>query len=291
MVPRAGAVVLGMGLIFAVRVAVRSYWGERIDFARYPPTELSKHPEQTGISDLREISFPGPAAWRLAGWYVPSQNHAAIVRAHGANADRSSLLPEAKLLAEAGFGVLALDFPGQGASQGKSLWGAHERQSISAAIDWLSMRPEVDSERIGGFGLSLGAYILTQAAVLDSRLRAIALAACPSDIVEQTRLASNRWGLLSELPAVWALRASGMPFTDMLPKDVIGRIAPRPVLLLGGDSDPIVPESMIQSLYRSAQEPKELWIVHGAGHGGYANLAPREYTRRLVGFFRRTLVA
>jgi dipeptidyl aminopeptidase/acylaminoacyl peptidase len=213
------------------------------------------------------------------------------VLAHGTNADRSSLLPEAKLLAEAGFGVLALDFPGQGASPGKTLWGAHERQSISAAIDWLSMRPEVDSERIGGFGLSLGAYVLTQAAVLDSRLRAIALAACPSDIVEQTRLASNRWGLLSELPAVWALRASGMPFTDMLPKDVIGRIAPRAVLLLGGDSDPIVPESMIQSLYRSAQEPKELWIVHGAGHGGYANLAPREYTRRLVGFFRRTLVA
>jgi dipeptidyl aminopeptidase/acylaminoacyl peptidase len=287
--PRAGGVVISLGLLFVVRVAARSYWGERQDFDRTPSTEISRHPESAGIPSLQEIEFPGPAGLRLAGWYVPSQNHAAVVLAHGASADRSSLLPETKILAAAGFGVLALDFPGQGASQGKTLWGVQERQSISAALDWLGMRPEVDAHRIGGFGLSLGGYILTQAAVLDVRLRAVALAAAPSDIVEQTRIASNHWGPLSEVPAIWALRASGMPYADMRPKDVISRISPRAVFILGGDLDEIVPESMTRTLYRSAQEPKELWIVHGARHGDYAKVASQEYAQRLVEFFLRTL--
>ena len=37
----------------------------------------------------------------------------------------------------------------------------------------LSRREEVDPNRIGGFGLSMGAYVLTQAAALDKRLRAV----------------------------------------------------------------------------------------------------------------------
>lgn len=279
-----------LGLVLALRVAIRSYLGERSDFVRWPPAAISKRPGQTGITDLREISFPGPSGIRLAGWYAPSHNRAAIVLTHGANTDRSSVLAETKILAAAGFGVLAFDFPGQGASEGKTLWGAPERQSVRAAIDWLAARPEIDPARIGGLGMSLGGYILIQAAALDPRLRAVALGAAPSDIVEQTRVSSNQWGFLTELPAVWALKVSGMPFAEMLPKDIIGQIAPRPVLVLGGDLDRMVPESMTRSLYLAAREPKELWIVHGAHHGDYVKAAPEEYSVRLIEFFRRTLL-
>jgi uncharacterized protein len=280
-----------LGLILALRLAIRSYLGERSDFLRWPPAEISQRPAQTGIAELREIYFPGPSGIRLAGWYAPSHNRAAIVLTHGTNTDRSSMLPETKILAAAGFGVLAFDFPGQGASGGKTQWGAPERQSISAAIDWLDARAEVDPARIGGFGMSMGGYILIQTAAVDTRLRAVALGAAPSDVVEQTRLASNQWGFLTEVPAVWALRASGMPFAEMVPRDVIGRIAPRPVLLLGGDRDRVVPETMTRSLYQAAREPKELWIVPGAHHGDYVKAAPEEYRRRLIEYFRRTLLS
>jgi dipeptidyl aminopeptidase/acylaminoacyl peptidase len=102
----------------------------------------------------------------MAGWYAPSRNRAAVVLVHGTGADRSSLLADTRILTDAGFGTLALDIPGQGQSEGRTRWGVPERQAISAAVDWLSARDEVDPQRIGGFGLSMGAYVLTQAAVL-----------------------------------------------------------------------------------------------------------------------------
>jgi fermentation-respiration switch protein FrsA (DUF1100 family) len=42
-------------------------------------------------------------------------------------------------------------------------------------------------------------------------------------------------------------------------------------------------------LYAAAHEPKELWIVPGAGHGGYAGLAPQEYAQRVTAFFDKVL--
>jgi dipeptidyl aminopeptidase/acylaminoacyl peptidase len=286
----AALLLMGAGSMAAIYIAARSYWGERSDFVRWPRSAITEHPEQTGIASLLEISFSGAAGLRLAAWYVPSQDRAAIVLVHGTNADRGSVLTEIKIFADAGFGVLALDLPGQGASEGRTLWGASERQAISAAIDWLIRREEIDPQRIGGFGLSMGGVIMIQAAVLDHRLRAVALAAAPSDVFLQTRISSNRWGVLSEIPAIWALRASGMAYDDMVPIKVVGEIAPRPIFVLGGDADTVVPEAMTRSLYQAAGEPKTLWIVHGAGHGGYAQIAPQEYSTRLIDFFRRSLM-
>jgi dipeptidyl aminopeptidase/acylaminoacyl peptidase len=283
------ALILAIGLLLALRIAYTNYRGERSDYTRWPPKEISRHPESTGIAGLREVSFAAPGEPRVAGWYAPSQNRAAVVLVHGTGADRSSLLAETRILASAGFGVLALDIPGQGASDGKTMWGVPERHAISAAVSWLSAREEVDPERIGGFGLSMGAYVLGQAAVLDKRLRAVTLAASPNDVVEQNWVTSDDWGLLSQLPTYWALRMSGQPL-DMLPKDVIGGIAPRALFIVEGDLDQAVPEYMARQLFAAAGEPKELWIVPGAHHGDYVQTAPVEYPRRLVDFFRRRLL-
>jgi fermentation-respiration switch protein FrsA (DUF1100 family) len=46
---------------------------------------------------------------------------------------------------------------------------------------------------------------------------------------------------------------------------------------------------MARELFRAAAEPKELWIVPGAGHGGYGAAAGGEYERRLIAFFGAAL--
>jgi uncharacterized protein len=287
------AAILGVAALcalFVLRVVVKSYLDERSDFVRNPPREISRHPERTGIAGLQEISIaPAGEVPRLAAWYAPGTNRAAIVLVHGCGADRSGVLPETQMLAQAGFGVLALDLPGQGASGGKSLWGVGERLSVSAAVDWLLKRDEVDPQRIGVLGQSMGAYIVTQAAVLDRRLRAVVIEASPSDVVVMNRLATSRWGILSQWPTYWALRASGMPL-DMRPKDVIGSIAPRPVLIINGRLDDLVLPFMAQELYAAAREPKELWILDSAHHVDYAAVAPEEFRGRLVDFYHRRLI-
>ncbi len=225
----------------------------------------------------------------MAGWYAPSRNRAAIILVHGTGTERSSLLFETGFLSQAGFGVLAIDLPGQGASEGRTRWGVPERRAISAAVDWLRARGEVDPERIGGFGFSMGAYVLTQAAVLDRRLRAVALVSSPNDVVEHNWLATAKWGLLTQVPCYLALRAYGQSL-DLAPKKVIGSIAPRAVLIVGGVLDPLVPACMAQQLFSAAGSPKELWLVPGAHHADFAQIAGPEYHNRLAGFFDRALL-
>ena len=137
--------------------------------------------------------------------------------------------------------------------------------------------------------MSMGAYVLTQAAITDPQLHALILAGCPTDVVEQTKVAFSKWGWFSEIPAYLALRASGMPL-DMRPKNIVGAIAPRPLLLIGGELDSNVPAYMARQLFAAAGDPKELWIVPGAHHADYGLLAPKEYDARIVDFFTRSLL-
>jgi acetyl esterase/lipase len=280
---------VGVGLVACVSVAARSFWNERADYVRTRSRAISRHPERTGIEHLAEISFSNADRQPVAGWYAPSRNRAAIVLVHGTGSERSSLLFETGFLSQAGFGVLAVDLPGQGASAGRTRWGVPERQAIIAAVDWLRARGEVDPERIGGFGFSMGAYVLTQAAVLDRRLRAVALVSSPNDVVEHNWLATAKWGLLTQVPCYLALRAYGQSL-DLPPKNVIGSIAPRAVLIVGGDLDPLVPAYVPRQLFSAAGSPKELWLVPRAHHDDFAQIAGPEYRNRVTGFFDRTLL-
>jgi fermentation-respiration switch protein FrsA (DUF1100 family) len=111
----------------------------------------------------------------------------------------------------------------------------------------------------------------------------------PNDVVEQNWLATAKWGLLTQVPCYLALRAYGQSL-DMLPKNVIGSIAPRAVLIIGGELDPLAPAFMAQQLFSVAGPPKELWLVPRAHHGDFAQIAGPEYRNRLASFFDRTLL-
>jgi dipeptidyl aminopeptidase/acylaminoacyl peptidase len=280
---------VGVGLVACLLIAAKSFWNQRADYVRTPPAAISRHPERTGIERLAEISFSGEDGRRVAGWYAPARNRAAVILVHGTGAERSSLLFETEFLSRAGFGVLAIDLPGQGASAGRTRWGVPERLAIIAAVDWLQARGEIDPERVGGFGISMGAYVLTQAAVLDRRLRAVVLVSSPNEVVEHNWLATAKWGLLSQLPCYLALRAYGQSL-DIAPNKVIGSIAPRAVLIVGGVLDPLVPAFMAQQLFAAAGSPKELWLVPRAHHADFAQIAGPEYRKRVIGFFDRALL-
>lgn len=274
-----------------ISIAVHNYRAVMWDFTPWPGAAILRHPEQTGVPNLASISFKTADDVRLAGWYVPARNRAAVILTHGTNADRSALLPEIHLLANAGFGVLAFDWPGNGESEGHVQWGEGERQALRTAIDWLTQRNEVDAHKIGGLGFSIGGYMMAQVAATDTRLHAVVLAATPTSYSEYTYQGHRQWGYLSQLPAQLALRASGMKPDEFTPISMVRSIAPRALLVIGGDMDSVVPTTMSQQLYQAALQPKTLWIVPGADHGNYIDVAPHAYPQRLVEFFSRELSA
>ena len=99
----------------------------------------------------------------LAGWYKPPLNDAVIILIHGAGGSREGLRPYAEMLARHGYGVLALDLRGHGASAGHTnRFGWQGTRDVGAAVDFLKTRGEVKA--IGGLGSSLGGEVLLGAA-------------------------------------------------------------------------------------------------------------------------------
>jgi dipeptidyl aminopeptidase/acylaminoacyl peptidase len=281
-----------VGLAFtglAATIAVRNYRAARNEFEADPPSRLLDAPQSTGIAAIQSVSIESPDGFDLSAWYAASTNRAAVVVVHGTNSDRASMLAEIRLLARDGYGVLAFDWPGLGRSGGHVRWDGQARRALTAAIDWVSRRPDVDPARIGGLGFSMGAYVMAQVAAADSRLRAVVLEAPPSDFTEYIRLHNTKWGPLGEWPAAWAFRGTGLLDQAVAPVNLVKQIAPRPVLFLGGSADREISPQMVMKLYALACAPKAIWIVPGAHHGDYSLVAAGEYERRLSDFYAREL--
>jgi uncharacterized protein len=283
-------VVILCGLAAATRIVFSHYRAVMREFETWPAAEALSHPEQTGITDLTAVRFTSKDAISIAGWYVPSRNRAAVILTHGTSADRSHLLPEMTALANAGFGVLAFDWPGNGQSSGEIHWNHIERNALTAAADWLVARSDVDPQRVGVLGFSFGGYVTAQVVPSDTRFAAVVLEATPPSMDAYMDHAHDKWGPLSRWPATVALRRAGVPENDIVPEEIIANVAPRAMLFIGGDLDTIVPQEMVADLYEAARPPKDIWIIPGAHHGDYTKVAGAQYSGRLVRFYSEHLL-
>jgi uncharacterized protein len=225
----------------------------------------------------------------LSAWYVPSANGAAVLLSHGSGGSRERVAAHVRMLARHGYGVLALDNPGNGESEGHSNGlGGNAQPAIDAAIGWLARRPEVDPRRIAGFGSSLGGEVLLEAAAREPRLRAVV-----SDGSARPRDAQRAGdpGLPERVVAELMLQAvrgvSGMQESPSL-VGLMPRIAPRPVLLIAGGGDP--DEIPTNRRYRDAGgSTVQLWELPDAGHTAGLRTDPAEYERRTTTFLDRAL--
>ena len=133
-----------------------------------PPRNITHQtPADFGMTNWQDISFTTEDHLQLSGWYVPPQNEsgAALIFVHGLGSNRSALLDQAAMLAEAGYGALMFDLRAHGRSQGtRSSWGLAEVADVQAALQFLQNQPEVNAEKIGIIGHSMGGAIAIRAA-------------------------------------------------------------------------------------------------------------------------------
>jgi dienelactone hydrolase len=226
----------------------------------------------------------------LRAWYVPSRNGAAVIAFPG----RSQPAPHARMLARHGYGVLLVDRRGEGASEGDyNAFGWGGEPDLRAAIGFLQQRPDVRPRRIGGLGLSVGGELLLQTAAHTQALRAVVSEGAGqrslAEHLDNPELGSvQRWftGMLAQTAAVAVLSNHSPP--DGL-AGLAGRIAPRPVLLIGAVHGS--PDEILNEVYdRAAGGSSELWKVGNGGHTGALAALPAQYEQRVVGFFDRALL-
>jgi len=276
--------VVLLALVFVVLVSVRAISYEtKIDFQadRRPITT----PSDKDLEGIRVVNLALAGDPPLTAFFRPPANGRLVILVHGVQANRSQLLPEARMLARHGFGILSLDLPGHGESGGTIQWDEPERHALTRAIVWATQVPGVQPPQVGVLGFSMGSWIALQVASEDKRVYALALTGAPADVKDEVTKDGGRWGALSSGVALLTARWHGMRYWEKRSEDLIPRISPRRVLLIAGTEDRTVPPSMTERLYRFAREPKSLWLVPGADHGQYAEVAPVEYERRLVQLF------
>jgi fermentation-respiration switch protein FrsA (DUF1100 family) len=144
-------------------------------------------------------------------------------------------------------------------------------------------------QRLGGYGASMGAVTLIQAAAGDDRLEAIVADSAFPTIDEMTgRMV--RWGILIPFMKAMIKIQTGATAGDIRPIDDIGAISPRPVLIIQGGDDTVIPPDSAQRLFDAAGEPRTLWVQPGVDHVSLFASYPGEFAQRVIGFFKAELV-
>ena len=266
----------------------------------YPGFDPAETPATYQVA-YQDVRFPARGGdVRIAGWYMPrAGSQRAVVLVHGKSVNRwiefgGGFLKLAAALHARGFTVLMIDLRAHGESEGQRAgFGLRERRDVEGAIDWLKRQGYAPGS-VGVLGVSVGAAASIGAAADDPDVGAL-VADC--GFADMDALLRRQWGAASGgLPDFYRPGAIvigwllGYDFYADRPVDEIGRIAPRPVLIVHGDADGLVPLSDAEQL-KAAGPSSELWVVHGAGHGGSYRTNPQLYTERVIAFFERHLVA
>jgi uncharacterized protein len=237
-----------------------------------------------------KVTFRTSDGLTLTGWYVPSKNHAAVIAAPG----RAGSQKPARVLIRRGYGVLLFDRRGEGESDGDpNAFGWNADKDMNAAVAYLQRRPDVDRNRIGGIGLSVGAETLLQTAAESNGLKAVVADGAGSRSLREdlARAGSNKWG---EIPTSLVITAGTMLFSNHTAppnlNNLVGRIAPRPVFFIYGQHDQDNVRELNPGYYAHAGNPKAIWEIPGASHTGGIEAQPRAYARRVIRFFDAALL-
>src|SRR4051794_3802854 len=214
---------------------------------------------------------------RLAALHAPGpaepERPLAVVVAHGFTGaiDRPAVRAVVDALAKHA-GVVAFDFRGHGGSSGQSTLGDKEILDLDAAVRHAR---ELGYADVVTCGWSMGgSVVLRHAALLRDIDGVVSVSAVSRWFYRDTKpMRRLHWAVESRLGRLVArhalktrITADGWAEVPASPVEVVGRIAPIPLLLVHGDSDHYFPVEHPEALFAAANEPKELWLLEGFGH-------------------------
>jgi pimeloyl-ACP methyl ester carboxylesterase len=243
--------------------------------------------------ECEHVSFRTEDNLILRGWFLPhDKSDRVVIGLSGHKGGKHDLLGIGSGLWRAGYNVLLFDYRGCGESDRAPLsLGYHELSDARAAVGYV--RERLPHAHIGLVGYSMGAAIAIITAAGDPTIRAVVADSSFSsvrdvvaDAVRAHALPPRPFVYLSDL---WNQRVEGYPFNAVEPAAALGRITPRPVLVVHGTEDSIVPVSHAYRLKAGAGEGTTLWIVPGVEHCGAYFLDRPAYVRRVADFFAPAL--
>jgi len=260
-------------------------------------------PAQPLPNPLRSTPSPFGTASPHPPQEVPQHPGLCCVCVHGGGRDRRAFLRHVPLFVKRGIPCLLFDFREHGISDGSGrgfTYGVKEHMDVSAAVKFMKKKSGASTCLV--LATSVGATSAIIAAAEDQNIDGI-IAENPLTRPEEllTFLYSNAlnyslgpkyadWTLCKWfgrlLVAVFLTRIGALRIDSLWPDhrgaiDVVHKISPRPILVMHGDNDTIIPFSQGISVFEAAQEPKKMWLVKGGAHCQLYDHYPDEYEEKV----------
>lgn len=256
-----------------------------------------------GVCKIYKVYFNSVNGERVPGLLsIPNGvgKFSCIVFLHGYGGAKEDVLSAARLVASEGYAIMAIDaeFHGERQETGKALYSPDLEESrngiiqtvidLRRAVDYLETKEDIDRDRVGYVGGSMGGILGAIFIGVEPRIKAAALLVAGGNMSLMIMESQH-----SAIPSIREyLAEQGMSYRELQelldpvdPLNFIAGFSPRPLVLHLGRFDRIVPAEAGRQLYEAAGEPKQVYW-YDSGHDIPLDLV----LSRLLDFMDRELV-
>lgn len=292
--------LIGLFLLLSLAVALYTVHNIHRPFPRRVEDSYFITPFELQIP-YRNVKFLASDGVELAGWFLPRKNSRRLVLLLcGRDGRKHRLIGISGGLWRAGFSVFLFDYRGRGESERSRVSvGHYEGRDARAALRKArhlarQVAPKGAPLSIGLLGYSMGGSLALQLAAEKQDLQAVA-ADCPFSslpaIIKERQRRNHFYPYwialwLTTLIIRWRFGYS-IDHIDAL--SAVGKIAPRPLMLIHAMKDQAVSAAHSRRLYEAAAEPRYLLLEEGAGHCGSYFRDRQRYIDTMVDFFRSSM--
>jgi pimeloyl-ACP methyl ester carboxylesterase len=269
-------------------VAVSLLTAERLTRPTNHPLLIDPHRVS---KDARAWSVRTNDGVTLRGWYLPtSERRQLIVLVHGMWSSWLEMAALGRDLHHHGYDVLLFDLRGHGQSDPSRLTlGRRERIDLRAVMSWAGTEG-FTADRVGWLGYSMGASTLLLEAAQNPEIKVVVMDSPYGNLPELLKSQLSRhsqlpsWfnpGILTAARWIYGVRTD-----DLVPIRAARSWGDRPLLLIHGESDSIVPVSQAYQLAEAAGASCLTMTLPGVEHVQAYESDPQAYVSLIEGFFQ-----
>ncbi len=255
-------------------------------FFYYPNRILYTDPDKTGLKP-ELVYYPSRNGKKLCALSFKTQHSpkGTIVYFHGNFGNVTNHFPLAVFLLKHGYDVLAFDYQGYGVSEGSPAPKRLVEDGISS-VHYAQEHLRKEGTGVALFGQSLGGATAIVVAAQEPLVKAVVAEAPFATHSGMARHVLKQhwytWLLYPVLPLFVNRSQNAIRFVE--------QVSPKPLFLIHGDADKIVPVKMSKELFEKAREPKKLWLVRGVGHLEIRRDQKEVYEKAVADFYDAALV-
>jgi pimeloyl-ACP methyl ester carboxylesterase len=289
----------GPGIFLLTLVVLVAGAGSMVGYQIHELTHPPRVNDPVNPGDLLlradEVSFQSTDGIQLTAWLIHGDRDApAIILCHDLGESKAAFLDAAVPLQRSGYNLLIPDFRGHGKSGGTgSSLGTLERYDVLGAIDFLRTRRDLEADRIGIWGIGMGAYAGLLAAAERQEVVALALDSPYPDVASYLDIALFR-GLppsttkVTSYASVFYAPYFQWSITRNAAAQVLPGLTDRNFLFIVATSRPGSAEAskaMYAALPDSGSADKNLLALQGSGASNLYDEDRRRYSEAITTFF------